>query len=305
MKEQVVKCANRVCITIILLFLSGCSFQAHSPAPVTSIASNIGQKYNKGSITVGNYKVKRGDTLYSISWGSGQDFNDIAEYNGLKAPYTIYPGQTLKLAKPQYTKPAAKPAPKPVVVANTKPKPANKVVTKQTSAQKQPVTTAKQSSTKKELDHKAKPAYSVKTTQDKTVQIAKKSVSTLPDKVSQWNWPTKGKIVGYFSSTQQGNQGIKIAGSRGDIIKAAADGRVVYAGNALRGYGNLVIIKHNDDYLSAYAHADAILVKEKQYVNAGQTVAKMGSTGTNQVMLHFEIRLHGKSVNPLNYLPKR
>ncbi|MDO6620457.1 peptidoglycan DD-metalloendopeptidase family protein [Shewanella sp. 6_MG-2023] len=303
------KCRNWPWVTILLLFISGCSFQAHNPAPVTSISSNAGQKFNKGSITSGSYKVKRGDTLYSISWGAGQDFNKIAQYNGLKAPYTIYPGQTLKLTKPQRTKPAAKPAakpaPKPVAVANTKSKPANKTVAKQTSAQKKPATTTNQNSTKKELDHKAKPAYSVKTTQDKTVQIAKKSVSTLPDKVSQWNWPTKGKIVGYFSSTQQGNQGIKIAGSRGDIIKAAADGRVVYAGNALRGYGNLVIIKHNDDYLSAYAHADAILVKEKQYVNAGQTVAKMGSTGTNQVMLHFEIRLHGKSVNPLNYLPKR
>ncbi|WP_227006717.1 peptidoglycan DD-metalloendopeptidase family protein [Shewanella donghaensis] len=300
-------------LAIVCLYLSGCSFQAHYPAPVSSISSIAGQKYNKGSIKSGSYQVRKGDTLYSISWGAGQDFNDIARFNGLKAPYTIYPGQNLRLTKPQKstataiaaTKPTTQPASKPVIVANSKPKSVNKTVVKQTSAQKQPTATAKKDSTKKELDQKAKPAYSVKTTQEKTVQVAKNSVSTLPKKVSQWNWPTQGKIVGYFSTTQQGNQGIKIAGSRGDIIKAAADGRVVYAGNALRGYGNLVIIKHNDDFLSAYAHADAILVKEKQYVNAGQTVAKMGSTGTNQVMLHFEIRRHGKSVNPLNYLPKR
>lgn len=112
-------------------------------------------------------------------------------------------------------------------------------------------------------------------------------------------------MIGTYSANEQGNKGIKIAGKRGDIIKAAADGRVVYAGSALRGYGNLVIIKHSDDYLSAYAHADQILVDEKQHVLAGQTIAKMGSTGTNQVMLRFEIRYHGQSVNPLNYLPKQ
>ncbi|MBQ4889942.1 peptidase M23 [Shewanella sp. UCD-FRSSP16_17] len=292
---------NWVLITFILLSITGCSFQAHTPAPVSSISASAGPKYNKGSITTGTYKVKRGDTLYSISWGAGKDFSDIAKYNRLKAPYTIYPGQTLKLYQPTPSKTSAK----PVAIANSKPKPAKKPVAKQTTATKQASTSADKNSTKKELDHKAKPAYSVKTTQEKTVQVAKNPVSRLPDKVSKWNWPNKGRIIGYFSTTQQGNQGIKLAGSRGDIIKAAADGRVVYAGNALRGYGNLVIIKHNEDFLSAYAHADAILVKEKQYVNAGQTVAKMGSTGANQVMLHFEIRLHGKSVNPLNYLPKR
>ena len=150
-----------------------------------------------------------------------------------------------------------------------------------------------------------KPAYSVTTTQQTINQSASGSVANLPQQVQQWHWPVRGRIVGYFSASEQGNQGIKIAGNRGDIIKAAADGRVVYAGNALRGYGNLVIIKHNDDFLSAYAHADTILVKEKQYVSAGQTVAKMGSTGTHQVMLHFEVRFHGKSVNPLRYLPKQ
>ena len=125
-----------------------------------------------------------------------------------------------------------------------------------------------------------------------------------PTVVTRWQWPVKGKLIGVFSAKEQGNKGIKIAGNRGDIIKAAADGRVVYAGSALRGYGNLVIVKHSDDYLSAYAHADSILVKEKQFVNIGQTLAKMGNTGTDRVMLHFEIRHHGKSVNPMKYLPK-
>lgn len=127
----------------------------------------------------------------------------------------------------------------------------------------------------------------------------------LPGKVSRWSWPVKGKLIGKFSAKEQGNKGIKISGHRGDVIKAAASGRVVYAGSALRGYGYLVIIKHSDDYLSAYAHADKILVREKQSVKAGQAVATMGSSGTDRVMLHFEIRYHGKSVDPLKYLPKQ
>lgn len=123
--------------------------------------------------------------------------------------------------------------------------------------------------------------------------------------VSSWRWPTDGKIIDSFSASEGGNKGIDIAGSRGQSIVATASGRVVYAGNALRGYGNLIIIKHNDDYLSAYAHNDTMLVREQQEVQAGQKIATMGSTGTSSVRLHFEIRYKGKSVNPLRYLPQR
>lgn len=123
--------------------------------------------------------------------------------------------------------------------------------------------------------------------------------------VSTWRWPTDGKIIDNFSSSEGGNKGVDIAGTRGQPIFATADGRVVYAGNALRGYGNLIIIKHNDDYLSAYAHNDTMLVREQQEVKAGQKIATMGSTGTSSVRLHFEIRYKGKSVNPLRYLPQR
>ncbi|SPZ21773.1 Murein hydrolase activator NlpD precursor [Providencia rettgeri] len=108
-----------------------------------------------------------------------------------------------------------------------------------------------------------------------------------------------------FSDAQGGNKGVDIAGSRGQAVLAAAPGKVVYAGNALRGYGNLIIIKHNDDYLSAYAHNDTLLVRDQQDVTAGQKIATMGSTGTSSVRLHFEIRYKGKSVNPLRYLPQR
>jgi outer membrane antigenic lipoprotein B len=120
-----------------------------------------------------------------------------------------------------------------------------------------------------------------------------------------WRWPTSGNVIQGFSSSDGGNKGIDIGGSRGQAVNAAAGGRVVYAGNALRGYGNLIIIKHNDDFLSAYAHNDSILVKDQQEVKAGQQIAKMGNTGTNDVKLHFEIRYKGKSVDPTRYLPRR
>ncbi|XNM90751.1 murein hydrolase activator NlpD [Escherichia coli] len=123
--------------------------------------------------------------------------------------------------------------------------------------------------------------------------------------ISTWRWPTEGKVIETFGASEGGNKGIDIAGSKGQAILATADGRVAYAGNALRGYGNLIIIKHNDDYLSAYAHNDTMLVREQQEVKAGQKIATMGSTETSSTRLHFEIRYKGKSVNPLRYLPQR
>lgn len=291
--------------TIILtLLLAGCSFQADRPAPVESLNYTSKPSHDKGSITASRYKVKQGDTLYSISWGANKDFVHVAKINNLAKPYTIYPGQVLSLNSKKYVtnsntaKKTSKPAPKPIAVTS-------KSVVKQPVVASSSSKSTANTASKKQLDHVAKPAYSVTDSQQAVNRVIHKQELTLPKKVSRWSWPVKGKMIGTFSAKEQGNKGIKIAGNRGDAIKAAASGRVVYAGSALRGYGNLVIIKHSDDYLSAYAHADKILVKEKQVVNAGQTVAKMGNTGTNRVMLHFEIRYHGKSVNPLKYLPKQ
>lgn len=116
----------------------------------------------------------------------------------------------------------------------------------------------------------------------------------------QWHWPVKGEIIGRFAQTK----GIDIAGVDGEIIHAAADGQVVYSGTGLRGYGQLVIIKHNEQYLSAYAHNRKLMVKEGEWIKIGQPIAEMGNTGTNRVKLHFEIRQDGKPVDPLRYLPK-
>ncbi len=128
-----------------------------------------------------------------------------------------------------------------------------------------------------------------------------KPVQSAPNvQVGQWQWPVKGKTIGHFANTK----GIDIAGVEGEIIHAANNGSVVYSGNGLRGYGQLLIIKHNDEFLSAYAHNQRLLVKEGDSVKIGQPIAEMGKTDTNRVKLHFEIRRNGKPVDPLRYLPK-
>jgi len=120
-----------------------------------------------------------------------------------------------------------------------------------------------------------------------------------------WKWPTGGPVIETFSTSGQVNKGIDLAGRKGEPVYAAADGKVVFSGPGLVGYGNLIIIKHNSSYLSAYGHNSRLLVKEGQFAKAGQKIAEIGSTGTNRDKLHFEIRRNGKPVNPLQYLPKR
>ena len=280
-----------------LVVVQGCSFTSNRAAPVESIKP-YKPAHKKGSIKTSIYKVKTGDTLYSIAWGAGRDFKKIARLNRLQKPYVIYPGQWLRLKPRTSSKPTLANKKATQVAKNTKRKSATN--DKKNSA----VTQVAKNSSKKILDKNKQPAYSVTVSQQKNNKAKATSSNISHNKVARWVWPSKGRIISKFSNNTQGNKGIKFSGRRGDAIKAAASGKVVYAGNALRGYGNLVIIKHSDDYLSAYAHADKIIVKEQQHVSAGQTVATMGSTGANSVMLHFEIRYHGKSVDPLRYLPR-
>ncbi|NRD74874.1 peptidoglycan DD-metalloendopeptidase family protein [Shewanella sp. VB17] len=291
-------------LCIICFVITGCSFQSERPAPVSSVTTPVKTAYIKGALKSDFYYVKQGDTLYSIAWASDNDFINLANKNKLKKPYTIFPGQRLNLnlelneanatvakVKPNNSRNSAVYKGEPIVEQKVN----SNIATKKTQI----------ISEKKSLDQQPNHAYSVTTSQQDVNGLIHRPKEELPTIVTRWQWPVKGKLIGTFSAKEQGNKGIKIAGNRGDIIKAAADGRVVYAGSALRGYGNLVIVKHSDDYLSAYAHADSILVKEKQFVTIGQTLAKMGDTGTDRIMLHFEIRHHGKSVNPMKYLPKQ
>ena len=123
--------------------------------------------------------------------------------------------------------------------------------------------------------------------------------------IERWVWPASGDIIGTFDKSESGNKGIDIRNTRGTPIVATADGKVVYSGEAFRGYGRLLIIKHTDTFLSAYAHNDRILVKEQQWVSAGEQIGTMGSSGTDEVMLHFEVRYRGRSLDPQRYLPRQ
>ncbi|MFD2229114.1 peptidoglycan DD-metalloendopeptidase family protein [Alkalimarinus sediminis] len=218
----------------------------------------------------GSHKVSQGDTLYSIAWRYGRDYKELASANGISPPYTIQLGQRIRLDL--RGKVASKPKKTPSA-SHKKSKPV-KSVSKNTST--------------------AKPK--------KQTRVSTKSKTV---KGVNWHWPHLGQIIARYSSAGNNNKGIDIAGNLGDSVVSAANGEVVYAGSGLLGYGKLIIINHNQHYLSAYAHNDRILVKEGQTIKQGQKIAEMGNTGTNRTKLHFEIRRDGKPVNPLNYLPKR
>ena len=238
-------------------------------------------------VTTGQYIVKRSDTLFSIAFRYGWDWKALAARNNIPEPYTIHVGQAIRFDGRSSSSPGAVAA-APVVVA--------------------PATSGNNSS----------PSGSIKTTvirrpADSTSGSAAAPATTPVNtpvvagarSPSGWAWPTSGVLISKFSSNGSLNKGIDIAGDLGQPVLAASDGSVVYAGSGLRGYGELVIIKHSDTYVSAYGHNRRLLVREGQQVKAGQAIAEMGSTGTDRVKLHFEIRRQGKPVDPLEFLPRR
>ena len=273
----------------------------------------------KGSYKGNTYKVNKGDTMFLIAYLTGMDVKDLASMNNMKEPYSLSVGQTLKISNcstktvtttvpVKTTAPAAPAAPAEPEVTYTPGANGTQIGSDGTviGPIKSGVATGGASTPAFTNNTPSTPVTTttqVETTTNDT-PINANVVAPVASNVA-WQWPTQGNVIQGFSNSDGGNKGVDISGSRGQAIKAAASGRVVYAGNALRGYGNLIIIKHNDDFLSAYAHNDKILVSDQQEVKAGQEIAKMGSTGTNAVKLHFEIRYKGKSVDPVRYLPRR
>lgn len=267
--------------------LTGCS--STPPAPVTSVNDKY-ERLEKGSHKGDYYKVRRDDTLYFIAYLTNKSVDDIIKANRLSPPYTIYPGQILSLTSPKLVIP-----PKPAVTVT------GSSIRQQVLTQDPVVLPMGPGvTTDKNVDNKNTTRYAQATSSKPTAP--KKSVSD--QKISKWLRPAQGKIVGTFSTRENGNKGIDIAGEKGQPIVAAAAGTVVYAGKELRGYGNLLILKHNDTYMSAYAHNEKLLVKNNQKVKAGQKIATMGNSESDRVKLHFEIRHRGKSVDPMRFLPK-
>ncbi len=279
-------------------------------------------KIDKGFYKGTSYTVRKGDTMFLIAYISGMDVKELASLNNMTEPYRLAVGQVLKIANNSKTETVTEQRCEEVTVtpAVTYTPAANGTQYGSDGTVTGPVragvgSAAPQSTASTNAVTAGVGTVPTTTTTATTgvVATAGTSVNTSSSTVSQvaprsniaWQWPTSGKVIQGFSNADGGNKGIDISGSKGQAVNAAAAGRVVYAGNALRGYGNLIIIKHNDDFLSAYAHNDSISVSDQQEVKAGQQIAKLGSSGTTSNKLHFEIRYKGKSVDPTGYLPKR
>ncbi|BDU55180.1 peptidoglycan DD-metalloendopeptidase family protein [Limnohabitans sp. TEGF004] len=252
---------------VAALALSGCSNKGRlAPMDDHSIGGARGTtRVLPGAENAGKpgyYTVKPGDTLIRIGMDNGQSWRDIIRWNKLDNPNLIETGQVLRVAPP---------APEVAVV---------RPATSSTATAPMPVASAPSS-----------PAT--------TSAVAPAAPSAVEDAIS-FQWPARGNLISGFDESK--NKGLDIGGKVGDPVLAAADGRVVYAGAGLRGYGNLIILKHNNTYLTAYAHNQTLLVKEDQAIKRGQKIAEMGNSDADQVKLHFEIRRQGKPVDPAKYL---
>ena len=319
-----------------VVLLGGCMV-AKKPAPVIERSTEsartakpgqrppdaTGAATPPGAVRSDTYTVKRGDTLYGIALDHGLDYRDLARWNSISNPNAIEVGQVLRVRDPDASVATAR--------ASTEPPPGEAVAT--------PYQGAPPAEGRAVTSEPAKPAPPSGTAQapleagvlttPKAVKLpySESALASLqgsataprpaapsvpePSSASKqgdetdavaWAWPTQGKIVASFNENG-GPKGVQISGELGQPVLASAAGRVVYTGSGLRGYGNLVIIKHNNTYLSAYAHNRQILVKQGDNVTRGQRIAEMGNSDANQVMLHFEIRREGKPVDPIKFLP--
>lgn len=311
--------AALVTVSSCTLFLAACA--SNVPAPVISRAAPATVSTAKVPATEnGAYTVRKGDTLYSIALDNGQDYKDIAAWNGIANPDIIFVGQQLRVRPPENGASVAVVRPlstAPVVetrllagnseLLKREPKAGKEPYSEQALAQAArrsepaPQLVAVRQEPRPEAKTETRPEAKVEAKAEAKVEAAA-SEAAVADGIS-WKWPATGTVIGAFSEGT--NKGIDIGGKPGDPVRAASDGKVVYSGSGLRGYGKLLIVKHNASYLSAYAHNRQVLVKEGQTVTMGQKIAEMGNTDSEQVKLHFEIRRQGKPVDPLKYLPQR
>ncbi|MGO4157726.1 peptidoglycan DD-metalloendopeptidase family protein [Cupriavidus sp. YAF13] len=275
--ERFARAGQLATASLLLALLAACA-SSPMPAPVVDRTSGAGVA---GVVPLepappGYYRVKRGDTLYRIALENGQSYRDVAAWNSLANANQIEVGQLLRVAPPGADVNAGTGvATMPVAPGGVQGQPID---------QARPVPT---------------PVPSTATAGGASAPVAAASAPAADGSV-KLAWPVTGQLIGRFD--EKGNKGIDIAGKKGDPVQAADDGRVIHVG-PLRGYGNLVIIKHNDTYLTAYGHNDKVLVTEQATVRKGQKIAEMGNSDTDRVKLHFEVRKNGKPVDPMRYLP--
>ena len=286
-------CINIKIIILLIIFslliLSGCH-RHHRSAPATKSQTSIVKRQLD---TDGNYYVRKGDTLYAIAFSYGLDPLEVAKLNGISSPYTIYPDQKLKLKLPA-TSAAKRETSSGVKItgAKTPGQVTTKTITSPATSTRAAPEPVKSTPTPAVAEPSVKPASE------------KKPVVSIVDPKS-WKWPTNGRVIRGFVAGDPARNGLDIAGKEGQAISASSAGQVVYSGNGLIGYGELIIVKHSEKMLSAYAHNRVRLVKEGDQVWAGQKIAEMGRNSSNEQLLHFEIRALGKPANPLDYLPRK
>ncbi|PRH00373.1 peptidase [Burkholderia multivorans] len=278
-REPLTLAQRAICVAAFSTLLAACATRLDN-APVVDRSGSFGTTAAAqpavplGPPPPGFYRVKPGDTLYRIALENGQNYRDIAAWNNLSNPNQIEVDQLLRVVPPGGAAAAGAPATAPLAGGAV-------ATALLSSGPATPSASAPSAVT-------PPPAASSDTTAAPSGPIA-------------FAWPVRGPVLNGFDDTK--NKGVNIGGTAGEAVKAAADGRVVYAGNGLRGYGNLIIIKHDATYLTAYAHNRALMVKEGDAVTKGQKIAEMGNSDADRVMLHFEVRRQGKPVDPMKYLP--
>lgn len=302
--------------SLICLLLVGCVSTRHAPAgkstPPTTGQSKEVTKY---------HTVQKGDTLYSIARIYGIDYKDLAEWNNIENPGAINVGQQLMLSSPNLmTKPSvfALPDPEPsstvqqsipkaTSISNEEPTSAVPLLKIEPKSLKLPYSEQAISQLQESENVLPTAIANANSKNEKPAELdGTTAIITSTETIRDnggigWIWPTEGRVSSHFSES---TKGMDISGKTGQPVLASAAGKVVYSGTGLRGYGQLIIIKHNSTYLSAYAHNSKLLVKEGQTVSRGQKIAEMGNTDSKLVRLHFEIRKNGKPVDPLNHLPE-
>lgn len=325
-------------LSALAFAVAGCA--NHQGVPQVRDISEVRRHLNAD----GQYTVAKGDTLYGIAWQQGLDYRELAALNDIQPPYNIYPGQQLVLQSSgaevdREATQASQPAPvdgeagessgavatgigeAPVQVAanvqevdwllpdeSASEETAQDDDARDAQAEPEPTETESQvsQSDASERQQPDKPEAQPETeTSTQQASVDRSDRTYTPAENIEWQWPADGQVVGTFGEGGSITAGIDIAGQKGQSVKAAGPGIVVYAGNGVRGYGNLILIKHNNEYLSAYAHNDTLRVKENDVIEGGEVIATMGNSSAEEARLHFEIRKDGQPEDPLTYLPGR
>ena len=294
--------SSRLLCLLGILLLAACG--GNKPfVPITE--ESTPQRYPESEYRA----VAAGDTLYSIAWEAGRDYRDLAKWNSISPPYIVRPGQRIRLYPPSYRKKSVGSGYRLVVAGDTLYSIAADVgVHYRQLAQwnniRHPYVI--RPGQRLRVTRYGKLATATQQRSTKSPSRPKTLSEALPKAAAtgSWVWPTDGPILARFTPNGA-NKGLDIGGKRGQTVRAAAAGRVVYQGSGLRGYGQLIIVKHNGEFLSAYAHCDRIYAKEGDVIKVGQRIAAMGASGANRVKLHFEIRYRGSPVDPLKYLPRK